>query len=384
MKIKKARLYLVETGSYRIPLVELISDDGITGIGEAAVGFGVGTRAALVMMEELAEKFVIGADPLKIMSIWNDCYYDTFWGKGAGAIFYGGVSAIEMALWDLKGKALGLPIYEFLGGKQRSIIDCYANDWCFDGRTPADVARAAEKVLQDGYSALKLYPLGHSDETTVNKHIKLRQVTKEDEKICIEKVRLVREAIGDEADLLIDVTAEGTPDTMVRIGQKIEPFHPYYYEEPLDLFDVDAYPFLKQKLNIPIAAGERLYTRYGFKRLIEKRGVDIVQPDPGTCGGIMETFRIASMAEAYQMRITPHNCGGPVLTAACVQLDACLNNFLLQEIFPYRPEIHYNIVENPLEYQIENGKLDIPDLPGLGVLLNHKVVDPFLVREISG
>ena len=98
----------------------------------------------------------------------------------------------------------------------------------------------------------------------------------------------------------------------------------------------------------------------------------------------METFRIASMAEAYQMRITPHNCGGPVLTAACVQLDACLNNFLMQEIFPYRPEIHYNIVEDPLEYQIENGKLDIPDLPGLGVLLNHKVVDPFLVREISG
>ena len=383
MKITAANIYIVETGSYRLPVVELLTDEGLTGIGEAAVGFGVGTKAAATMIAELAEKFVLGRDPNNILAIWNDFYFDTFWGKGAGTIFYGGVSALEMALWDIKGKTLNVPVYQLLGGKLRDEIPCYANDWCFDGPTPLAVAHRAEQVLRDGYTAIKLYPLGHSDENSVNRHIMLRNVTKEDERACIEKVRLVREAIGDEADLLVDVTAEGTPDTMIRIGRNIEPYNPFYYEEPLDAFDVDAYAYLKSRLNMPIAAGERLYTRYGFRRLIESRGVDIVQPDPGTCGGVLETWRIASMAEAYQMRITPHNCGGPILTAACVQLAACLSNFLIQEIFPYRPDIHYNMVENPLEREIKNSKLPIPTQPGLGVRLNHQVVDRFQIARLQ-
>lgn len=383
MKVNKIRVYIVDTGSYRIPVVEIITNEGITGIGEAAVGFGVGTNATATMIMELAQKFVLGKNPSSIMSIWNDFYYHTFWGKGAGTIFYGAVSAIEIALWDIKGKAFDVPIYEILGGKQRDTIKCYANDWSFSGLTPLDVAKNAEKVVEDGYTAIKLYPLGHLDEKTgTNKHIKLRNISKNDEQICVEKVREVRKAIGDDIDLLIDMTAEGTPDTMIRIGQRIEEFNPYYYEEPLDPFDVDSYLYLKSKLNIPIAAGERLYTRYGFKRLIETRGVDIVQPDPGTSGGIMEVFHIASMAEAYQMRITPHNCGGPILTAACVQLATCLSNFLIQEIFPYRPDIHYNIVQNPLEYLIKEGNLQVPTLSGLGVSLNHDVVKNFLFAEI--
>lgn len=379
MKVKEVKVYIVETGSYRLPVVEVSTDEGISGIGEAAVGFGVGANAAAAMIADLSRKFVVGKDPSRIMSIWNDFYYDTFWGKGAGPIFYSGVSAIEMALWDIKGKKLGVPVYELLGGSQRDEIPCYANDWCFDGVTPEDVANRAEEVLKDGYTALKLYPLGHVGADGINRHIKLRNVCKEDERICVEKVRLVRKAIGDDVDLLIDVTAEGTPDTMIRIGRKIEEFNPYYYEEPLDAFDPDSYAYLRSQLSTPIAAGERFYTRYGFRRLIETRGVDIVQPDPGTAGGVMETWRIASMAETYQMRITPHNCGGPILTAVCIQLAACLNNFLIQEVFPYRPDIHYNVVLNPLEKEIRNGILAVPTLPGLGVLLNHEVVDRFQV-----
>ena len=384
MKVLKVNVYVVETGSYRPVITEVITDEGISGIGEAAVGFGVGANASAAMIADFAKAFVIGKDPARIMSIWNDFYYDTFWGKGAGAIFYSAASALEMALWDIKGKVLNTPVNNLLGGKMRDEIPCYANDWSFSSQDPLAVAKRAEKVVKDGYSSIKLYPLSRKGEgTTVVQHIKLRNVEKEEEENCIRKVKEVRRAIGDDIDLLIDVTAEGTPDTMIRIGQRIEEFHPYYYEEPLDAFDVDSYAYLKKHVNIPIATGERLFTRYGFRRLIETRGVDIVQPDPGTTGGIMETFRIAAMAEAYQMRIAPHNCGGPVLTAACVQLSSCLSNFLKQEVFPYRPEIHYSIVENPLEKQIVNGILKVPDTPGLGVTLNHRTVDSFLVYCIS-
>ena len=146
---------------------------------------------------------------------------------------------------------------------------------------------------------------------------------------------------------------------------------------------MDAYRELKNKVNIPIATGERLFTRYGFRRIIELRAVDIVQPDPGTCGGILEVWRIGSMAETYNMRIAPHNCGGPVLTAAAVQVSACLSNFVIQEMFPYRPDIHYNIVENPLERQIKKGRLALPTAPGLGVTLNHRAVDPFRVAHVT-
>jgi galactonate dehydratase len=383
MNIKEAKVYVIDTGSYRPVVVELITDGGINGIGEGAVGFGIGCNAAATMIIDLVKEFVIGRDPFRIIDIWNDFYYHTFWGKGGGAIFYAAVSAIEIALWDIKGKCLGVPIYDFLGGKQRDTISVYANDWSFSHTDPCDIAKRATEVVRDGYNAIKLYPLSKIDPTRkINLHIKNRDVDRKTELRCLNVVKEVRSAIGDDVELLIDVTAEGTTDTMIRIGQAIEKYNPFYYEEPLDSFDVDSYRLLKSKVNIPIATGERLYTRYGFRRLIESRGVDIVQPDPGTTGGIMEAFRIASMAETYQMRIAPHNCGGPVLTAACVQLAACLSNFIIQEVFPYRPPIHYNIVKHALEYDIHDSRLTVPNSPGLGVEINHDVVNQFLVNRV--
>lgn len=385
MLIKEANVYVVETGSFRPVVVELIADAGITGIGEASVGFGVGCYAAGTMIADLAKCFVIGKDPANICAIWNDFYYHTFWGKGAGAIFYAAVSALEQALWDIKGKVLGVPIYELLGGKQRDELRVYANDWS-DGRcdSPEHFAERAAEVVADGFDAIKMYPLSQKDPVrNMNMHLKNREISKAAYRRCVDSVQMVRTAIGDDIDLMVDVTAEGTTDIMTRIGQEIEPYNLFWYEEPLDAFDVDAYKVLKDKVNIPIATGERLYTRYGFRRIVELRAVDIVQPDPGTCGGILETWRIGSMAETYNMRIAPHNCGGPVLTAAAVQVSACLSNFVIQEMFPYRPAIHYDIVENPLERQIQKGRLKLPAAPGLGVTLNHKTVDPFRVAHVA-
>ncbi len=385
MKVTRANFYVVETGSYRPPIVELITDEGITGIGEGAVGFGIGCYAASMMMKELTENFVLGADPGNINDIWNDCYFHTFWGKHGGPIFYAAVSAIEQALWDIKGKALQVPVYEFFGGRQRDSIRVYANDWGDKGFVhPEEMAERAAEVVADGFDCLKMYPLSkYNPVRHMTHHIKNREVTREDEKMTKTVVGMVRDAIGPEIDLMVDTTAEGTTGIMTRIGKSLEEFDLYWYEEPVDPFYVEGYRELREKVNIPIATGERLYTRYGFRQLLEAHGVDIVQPDPGTCGGLREVWGIGSMAEAYNLKIAPHNCGGPVLTAAAVQMSACLTNFDIQEVFPYRPEIHYNILENPLEKQIKKGRLDIPTAPGLGVTLNHETVDRFLTGTAS-
>lgn len=388
MKVKEANIYVVETGSFRPIIAELITDEGIVGIGEGSVGFGIGCKGAAAMAIDLAENFVVGRDPFAIQDIWNDFYYNTFWGKGGGPIFYSACSALEVALWDIKGKALGVPIYEMLGGNQRKNIRVYANDWSDSSEFefPEQFAERALEVVADGYDAIKLYPMSPyvpENDHDANFHVKNRYIDSAYEKRTIEVVKAVREAVGDDIDMMVDVTAEGTTDVMTRIGQAIEPYHPFWYEEPIDAFDIDDYKTLKNKVNIPIATGERLYTRYGFRRLIEERGVDIVQPDPGTCGGILEAWKIASMAETANMRFAPHNCGGPILCASAIQLACCTSNFEILEIFPYRPDIHYNIVTDAFERKVKNGRLQVSTLPGLGVELNHEVVDQFRVGHVT-
>lgn len=385
MLIVEANVYLVDTGSFRPVVVELVTDEGISGIGEGAVGFGVGCHGAAHMATELAERFVIGKDAAAITSIWNDFYYDTFWGKGAGAIFYAAVSAIEQALWDIKGKSLGVPVYELLGGKQRDKIRVYANGWS-EGKciTAQDFADRAVDVVSQGYTAIKMYPLSQIDPIRgLNKHLKNREVSKEDFRRAVDAVRLVRKAVGPDIDIMVDVTAEGTTDAMFQLAQAIEPYDIFWFEEAMDAFDVDAYMTVRQKTNLTLATGERLYTRYGFRRLLETRAVDIVQPDPGTCGGILELFHIAAAAETYNMRVAPHNCGGPVLCGAAIQLASCVSNLAIQEIFPFQSDMHYAIVEEAFEKKIKNGYVDVPTAPGLGVKLNHKVVDSFRVSHLQ-
>ncbi|GAA6294964.1 mandelate racemase/muconate lactonizing enzyme family protein [Enterocloster asparagiformis] len=385
MKVREVKIYVVDTGTFRPVIAEVLTDEGINGIGEGAVGFGVGCYAAAKMAEELAGRFVVGKNPDEIQSIWNDFYYDTFWGKGAGAIFYAAASALEHALWDIKGQVLGAPVYQLLGGKQRDQIPVYANGWS-EGKcvTPEDFARRAEAVVEKGYDALKMYPMSQVDPVRhLNKHIKNRNVTKANFNCAVKAVELVRRTIGPDRDLLVDVTAEGTSDMMWRFGQAIEPYNIFWYEEAMDAFDVDAYRVIREKVDIPLATGERLYTRYGFRRLLESRAVDIVQPDPGTCGGILEAFHIGAMAETYCARIAPHNCGGPVLTAVAVQLAACLGNLAMQEMFPFHDPCHYEIVEEAFEHKIHDGVLDVPTAPGLGVKLNHSFVDRYLVGDVT-
>jgi galactonate dehydratase len=384
MKVVSARVYLIEIAGRRPVILQAMTDEGISGVGEAAVAYGVGATAAAEMVKELAERFVVGSDPFRIEDTWSRMYDDTFWAKGGGPIVYAGMSAIEQALWDIKGKALGVPVYEMLGGKCREAVRVYANGWSFRCVKAAEYAREAERVVKDGYTALKMYPLAQPDTSSSHgflKHVSGRSIDREAEDLTVARVRAVREAVGAAVDILLDMSGELTTDAIIRLGRRLEEFDIFFFEEPVDPFDVGGLKKVSEHVNMPIAVGERLYTRYGFRPVIEQRAADILQPDIGNTGGIMEAKKIAAMAEAYNMRIQPHVCASPVSTAAALQLDACIPNFIIQELYPYRVAEHFGVVDHAPELDVRNSHLAIPDRPGLGVELVAERVAAFLWAE---
>jgi len=386
MKIVRARIYLVRIAGRHPVLVELETDEGVTGVGDAAIAYGSGGTAAAGMIKDLVDDVVLGQDPFRIEALWGEMYDGSFWAKGGGPIVFAGISAIEMALWDIKGKALGVPVYEMLGGRIRREVRVYANGWSFRCVTPDDFARAAEHVVKDGYDALKMYPLARPAESSPHgniTHVAGRQIDRAFEDLAVAKVKAVREAIGPGVDLMADMSAELTTDAIIRLGRRLEECDLFFFEEPVDPFDVEALKKVSEHVRLPIAAGERLYTRYGFRRVMEQHAADILQPDIGNTGGIMETFKIAAMAETYNMRIQPHVCASPVATAAALQLDACIRNLLIQEIYPYRVPEHFDIVDHAPERDVRGGRLPIPDRPGLGVSLVPERVRPHLWAECA-
>jgi galactonate dehydratase len=384
MRVVSARIYLVEIDARRPVILEATTDAGVTGIGEAAVAYGTGATAAAAMVKELTERFLLGSDPFRIEDTWSRMYDHTFWAKGGGPIIYAGISAIEQALWDIKGKALGVPVYEMLGGKCRDTVRVYANGWSFRCLKPEEFAREAERVVSDGYTALKLYPLAQPDRSNPHgslRHVSRRSIDREAEELAVARVRAVREAVGPAVDVLLDMSGELTPEAAIRLGRKVEEFDIFFFEEPVDPFDVAALKKVSEHVNLPIAVGERLYTRYGFRPVMEQRAADILQPDIGNTGGIMEAKKIAAMAETYSMRIQPHVCASPVSTAAALQLDACIPNFIIQELYPYRAPGHFAVVDHAPELDARGGHLPIPARPGLGVELAADRVGPFLWAE---
>ena len=380
MKIIEIKIYRVSIGGRNPVLVKVITDAGIHGVGEAAVAYGSGAPAAAAMVKELAEGFVLGKDPFNIEALWSEMYDHTFWAKGGGTIIFAAISALEQALWDIKGKALDVPVYELLGGRVRDKVRVYANGWSFRATRPGEFARDAERVIKDGYTALKLYPLAtpQMDAHGHIRHVSQRSIDRAAENLAVARVKTVREAVGPDIDLMLDMSAELTTDAIIRLGRKLEEYDIMFLEEPVDPFDPEALKKVSEQVRIPIAVGERLYTRYGFRRILELRAADILQPDVGNTGGILEAKKIAAMAEVYNMRIQPHTCASPVSTAAALHLDACIPNFLIQELYPYRIPEHFQIVDHAPELDVKNGFLSISDRPGLGIELMEERVKAFL------
>lgn len=343
--------------------LKLTTDEGIEGWGE--VISGTRTETVVTCIEETM-RHVIGRDPNDIEDIWQ-CLYRYFF-RG-GPVHMTCVSGIEMALWDIKGKALGVPVYQLLGGRARDRIRVYS--W-IGGDRPSDVASEALKRRDAGFSAVKLNCC--SEMHYVDSFSKVQEV--------VERVASIRDAVGYDLDIGIDFHGRAHRPMAKVLLAELEQFHPMFVEEPVLPENTELMADLARSTSIPIATGERLVTRWGYKGLFAQGAVSVVQPDLSLTGGILEARKICAMAEAHDMAAAPHAPYGPVALAATLQLDVCTPNVFIQE---QSLGIHYNqgfdlldFVSNKEIFQFEQGYLPIPEGPGLGL-----VVDEEKVREVS-
>lgn len=386
MKITRARIYLVASGGISPVLLELETDEGITGLGEAAIAYGAGGTAAAGMLKDLCERYVLGRDPFRIEAIWTEMYDHCFWAKGGGPIVFAGMSAVEQALCDIKARALNVPVYELLGGRVRDDLRVYANGWYFGCPGNAALPGFAERAAADGYDALKFYPFATILETGKLRHPSRR--SSDDRAVGREAVRTVaavRKAVGPDVEIMLDLSGGLTPDETIRFCDAILDYDITYVEEPADPFDNGALAAISAAIAIPIAVGERIYTRYGFRDLLEARIVDILQPDIGNTGGLLEARKIAAMAEAYSLKVQPHICASALSTAVGMHFSASVPNFYIQEHFPYWDRIagHTEVLEDPLEPQVKGGRMPVLDAPGFGVTLRAKALSNSLFAEVA-
>ena len=365
MKITDIKTYLVEAHRRNWVFIEVETDEGITGIGEATIEPFERTMVTLI---EDYKRTVIGKDPRRIEYIWEDRYRGQF--LRSDLLVNVALSAIEIACWDIKGKALGVPCYELFGGPYRETVPCYGNYWFMKTRmgktSVGEYAESAAKAVENGFRALKWSPFGNA----------AHAMTPEQENITIECVRRVREAVGPDIALMVDAHGRFDLPQARRLAQRLEPYDLYFFEEPLPPENLDAFVELKSSTKTPIATGERYVARHQFREVLEKYACDYIQPDAIYTGGMNELRKIASMAEAYYCPVIPHNCNGPVCTAATIHASACMPNFRIMEYIPV-PEREDILVE-PLV--MKDGVFELPTKPGLGVELNKEVFDQYVYQ----
>ena len=378
MRVTNIRAYHIPTGGVRPVLVEIETDEGITGWGEAAVAYGLGARAAVGMVADFAHR-VIGADPTYPRHTYHTLYDNAFWTKGGGAIVFAAISAIDQALWDIKGKAAGVPVYDFFGGCFAERAQVYANGWNYHFDDAAEWARAAERPLKDGYRILKAYPLADQQPGRTLVHVQRRMLSPEEFQRALDRVRLLADVVGDQAELMIDLSGGMNNDQLLRMLDLCEKVQVMWVEEPLDAFNLAGLKGLAGRFRIPLAAGERVYTRNGFRNLLDTGAVDVVMPDVGNCGGVFELVQIAAMAETHNARVSPHNCASSLCTAASLQVWAACANAMPLEIYPYLPESqgYVQVLDDAPEDRIRNGWLEVSKAPGLGAKVNAGRLKPF-------
>lgn len=357
MKITKLTLYPVKP---RWLFLKIDTDEGISGWGEPVIEGKADTVAACV--REM-EEYLIGRDPRNIEDIWQMLYRGAFY-RG-GPVISSAISGIEQALWDIKGKYYNMPVYEFLGGTCRKNIQVYC--W-IGGDRPSDVGEAALSQKKLGFTAVKM-------NATEELHY-IDSFSKLD--AACERVSAIREKCGDDFGIAVDFHGRVHKSMAKELARQLEPYHLMFIEEPVLSENYEALREIAKYTSTPIAVGERLFTRWDFKKIFEQGVVDIIQPDVSHAGGILECRKIAAMAEAYDTALVPHCPLGPIALAACLQVDACSPNAWIQE---QSLGIHYNQGSDLLDYlvdphvfQYSNGTVPMPTKPGLGIEINEVLV----------
>ena len=333
--------------------VRIECDNGLHGVGEATLEHREQTVAAAV--GEL-ERYLIGRDPHEIEGFWHEAYRDAYW-RG-GPVLMTALAGVEMALWDIKGKDLGVPVYQLLGGKVRDRVPTYANGWFSPAKTPEEFAAKARTAVEQGFRGLKWDPFGTA----------YRTIEKKDLFGALACVEAVAGEVGPEVDILIEGHGRFDVPTALRIAKGLESFDITWFEEPIVPDDPEGMAEVTRRSNVPIAGGERLYSRWDARTYLERRCADVLQPDVSHVGGIGELKKIAAMAETYSRPVCPHNPLGPVTTAATLQLAACVPNFWLLETMSTDVPYRRSLTTEALRF--ESGCILIPDGPGLGIDLH--------------
>jgi len=347
VKIVEIKTHILESAGREYVFVKVQTDEGIHGWGEGTLEMKQGTVAAAV--NDL-RGFVLGEDPTRVDLLWQRMYRQGFW-RGGVAIL-SGISAIEQALWDITGKAYGQPVYKLLGGAVRDYIPCYTH--C------GDPPRALQ-YMEDGWRAFKFGVGGGRRAGPIVERDLVRETGRQAEAL--------RQAVGDEVELMCDAHGRLRPSVAVRVGKALEPVNLLFYEEPVPPDNVQALRTVRDAgFSMDLATGERAFTRWGYRELIEHQLVDVIQPDICHDGGIKETLKIAAMAETYNIVVAPHNPNGPVATAASVHAAACIPNFLILEyaMSPTRDACQAGDV-----FKAVNGRIELPTKPGLGIDLDE-------------
>jgi galactonate dehydratase len=367
MKITAIDTFVVGADWRNLTIVRLHTDEGLTGFGE--VRMVNHTEALLGYLKEVVPRHILGHDPFHIEDLVKKMGRDDF--SRAGEVMSSGLAICEMACWDIIGKALDQPVYNLLGGPVRDRIKAYANGWYQVERTPEEFYTAAKKVVERGYKALKLDPFGPG-------HYELER----DEKLLAGAlVEAVRDAIGSEPEILLEMHGRFSPATAVEMARMLEPYGLGWVEEPVPPVNLKALKKASEGISTAVATGERIHQRNEYRELFELQASDVIQPDISQIGGLLETKKLAAWADSYYVTVAPHNVGGQVSTAAALHLAACTTNFRIQEYFndfadPWVRDTAHGVPE------VVNGYFALPEGPGLGIELDDAVVESHPKKDV--
>jgi len=348
--------------------LKLTTDAGIAGWGEPILEGH--TRTSIAATEELLDNYLIGKDPMEIERHWQAMYRNPHF-RG-GAVMMSALSGIDQALWDIKGKQYGVPVYELLGGRARDRI--YTYQW-IGGETPEELADSAEQAVADGYDALKM-------SLPVLRFVE-RPATVERIR---ERLAAVRERVGNEIEIGVDFRGRTSPAMAARFASALDPYSPAFYEEPVKSEHVDRLPEIASRTLTPITSGEQFYSRWDFEPVLEA-GVDLVQPNPSHAGGISEVRRIATAAEMYDAGIAMHCSLGPISFASCLHLDITIQNLVYQsqhlDIHDTDENDRLAYLEDPTVFGFEDGYVTPPEGPGFGITMDEPYLREQADQEVS-
>ncbi|WP_369281815.1 mandelate racemase/muconate lactonizing enzyme family protein [Oscillibacter sp. GMB15532] len=372
--------------------VRVNTNEGVYGWGESGIPVMSGRDATMTMIKEIAP-FILGMDPLENEVIWQKLFHGAYWSYGGGSIPFAAISAIDIALWDIKGKVANMPVYKLLGGKVNQKIKAYASQiqlgWGPISEpvvTPEQYAAEAKRAVADGFTAVKVDPLWTDDKGLCTNPQRVFRPnvsdwewkkinTKHQLQVVSDRVGAIRDAVGDSVGIVIELHGMCDVNTAIQLGRELDQYGCLYYEEPSQSIDYRYTLELKKNVQTRVATGERIGSVWGFKQFIENRAIDVAQPDLGVVGGITEMKKTCDFANAYDVGIQMHCMAGPIACAATLQVEAAIPNFVYHECLQWNTLPVFTTIGKYDDMLLpQNGSFEVPERPGIGQELSEEAI----------